>query len=351
MAIEYKDYYEILGIDREAGDEEIRRAFRKLARTFHPDKTGNNAEAESRFKEINEAYEVLGDPDRRRRYDEFHHSWQTSPSADEAWRNFAGARVPGAAGRAEHFTFSGAGFSEFFDQLFAEEPGPSTGRPREEEPSLRSRREVEEQTDGRGDDLESDIRVSLEDVANGATRSITMKRLVRCRKCFGLGQYNAHPCEECSGRGSTLQNDTFAVKIPRGIREGAFLRVPRRGEEGANGAPPGDLYLKVCYAGHPDFQIENGQVVYDLEVAPWEAVLGSSVNIPTPAGSATIRIPAGTQNGSKLRLRGRGLPTAEGDFADLFVRVKVQVPKSASENERPLWEQLARECQFSPRDN
>jgi curved DNA-binding protein len=352
MAIEYKDYYETLGISRDAGDEDVRRAFRKLARLYHPDKAGNDRRAEDRFKEINEAYEVLSDPVRRQRYDEFDSAWQSNPSADEAWKEFA--RADGSFGsqsgasRSEHFTFTGSGFSEFFDQLFAERPEERKSRP---QPDIRTRKEVEEQTDGRGDDLESDIWVTLEDVARGTIRPITMRRMVRCPTCYGMGQYNAHPCGRCEGKGSFLQSDTFKVKVPKGIQPGAALRIAGRGEQGVKGSSAGDLYLIVRYSSHPDFRFEKGHLIYTLEVAPWEAVLGTSVSVPTVDGSATIRIPAGTRNGHKLRVKGRGLPSADGYPSDLLVEVKVQVPATPATNERRLWEELSRESQFNPRDN
>lgn len=350
MAIEYKDYYQILGVSRGAGEEEVRRAFRKLARVYHPDKNANDRGAEDRFKEINEAYEVLGDPAKRRRYDEFNSAWQSNPDADEAWKNFSESTPGGSTprGASEHFTFDGAGFSEFFDQLFKDR---GQSEPRRPGPDLRSRKEVEEQTDGRGDDLEADIWVSLEEIARGGVRPLTMKRAVRCSTCFGMGQYNAHKCERCDGKGSFLQSETYKVKIPRGVREGSFLRIPGRGEEGAAGAPPGDLFLKVRYTNHSEFHVNNGQLVHELEVAPWEAVLGAVVTVPTLDGNATIRIPAGTQSGHKLRVKGRGLPAADGEPGDLIVAVKVQVPDKAASNERRLWEELARESSFNPRDN
>jgi DnaJ-class molecular chaperone len=323
-----------------------------VARFYNRYITVNDRRAEDRFKEINEAYEVLGDPARRQRYDEFNSTWRSSPSAEEAWKNlteFEPGTGKNGGSQAGHFTFTGTGFSEFFDQLFAERPqGGARMRP---EPELRSRREVEEQTDGRGDDLESDLWVSLEEAARGALRPITMRRAVRCPTCFGMGQYNAHRCEVCEGKGNFLKTDSFKVRIPKGVKPGAALRIAGHGEAGVNGGPAGDLYLIVRYSAHPEFRVENGQLVYKLEVAPWEAVLGASVTVPTLEGRATIRIPAGTRNGHKLRLRKQGLPTADGGNGDLLVDVKVQVPASAASNERRLWEQLARESEFHPRDN
>lgn len=350
MAIEYKDYYEVLEIPRDAGEEEIRRAFRRLARLYHPDKAGNDRAAEERFKEINEAYEVLGDSARRRRYDEFNHTWYNSPSAEEAWREFGRAEPAlGGDGR-------GNRFSDFFEQLFGENHHQSRGgadrspdlRAR---PNIRTREEVQEQTSGRGDDLESDIFVALEEVASGGVRPINMRRLERCSTCFGVGQYNAHKCETCGGNGTFLRSETYKVKVPKGIQEGAFLRIQGHGEKGLGTGKPGDLYLKVHYAKHSNFRVENGTLHHDLEISPWEAVLGGVVVIPTPEGSATIKIPAGSQSGHKIRMRGRGLPAEDGSIGDLIINLKVQVPPAASGRERQLWEELARTSEFNPRDN
>jgi curved DNA-binding protein len=178
-----------------------------------------------------------------------------------------------------------------------------------------------------------------------------MNRAVKCMACLGMGQYNAHPCEKCDGQGSLLHTDTYKVKIPKGISQGAFLRVTGRGEQGLAQAPAGDLYLKVHYTAHPDFRVEHGSLVHDLELAPWEAVLGATISVPTLDGKATVKVPPGTQNGSKLRLKSRGLPSAEGTAGDLILLVKVQVPHSARSRERELWQELAHECRFVPRQN
>lgn len=337
MAIEYKDYYEILGIEPGAGDEEIRNAFRRLARMYHPDKTGNNQEAENRFKEINEAYEVLSDPERRNRYDNFTGAWQSG--SEQAWRDFG---QPDGRGR-NHFQFDRQNFSDFFGELFS---GRNGARNRPTPQSKASK----DKFDGRGDDLETDIWVTLDEVLKGAVRTITMKRASKCPACLGMGQVSARPCEQCSGKGELQQNEAITVKIPKGIKEGAFLRVSGRGEPGISNAPAGDLYLKVQYAAHPDFHLEQGVLVHDLALAPWEAVLGATVNVPTLTGPTNIKVPAGTQNGAKLRMKERGLPTADS-VGDLILSVRIQVPTTTALRERQLWEELARESIFHPRQN
>jgi curved DNA-binding protein len=340
MPIQYKDYYEILGISREAGDQDVRRAFRNLARLYHPDVCGNDRQAEERFKEINEAYEVLGDRQKRERYDEFHHAWQNS-SADEAWDRFAEAGSFNDRDGSGHFTFGGSGFSEFFEHLF----GP---RPQESE---RERKPKATSDELKGDDLEADIWVTLSEVATGGVRPLALRQAVRCNVCYGMGQYNAQRCNHCHGAGTMVCGITCSVKIPAGVREGALLRIPGKGEQGVRGAAPGDLYLKVKYTPHPDFRIEDANLVHDLELAPWEAVLGASVEVPTMTGPVSIKVPAGTQNGQKLRVRGRGLPSRSGPAGDLLIAVKVQLPAATQARERQLWEQLARESTFNPRQS
>ena len=348
MAIEFKDYYKILGISRSADFDEIRRAFRKKARLYHPDVTGNDLRAENKFKELNEAYEVLGDPGRRQRYDEFTLQWPPGSNFQDipGWDQFGETRSGMNGGRSQHFTFTGAGFSEFFDQLF----GPQ-GKQAFEQSTRPLRSEVRDDGDGRGDDLESDLWVTLEEVGTGTVRPITMKRAVRCKTCYGVGQYNAHSCEACAGSGSILRTDTFKVKVPVGIAEGACLRVQGQGEEGFQGGEPGDLYLRIRYTSHPEFHIEKGQLTYLLEVTPWEAVLGANVSVPTLDGRVSIKVPAGSQSGTKLRLRGRGLPARDGSAGDLVVTLKLQVPTATRDRERVLWEELARESTFHPREN
>lgn len=354
MAIGFRDYYYTLGITRSAGDEEIRKAFRKLARLYHPDATGNDPGAEHKFKEINEAYEVLGDPERRKRYDEFTLTYSgASKGGTPDWASFGSASGAGIGGngKAEHFTFTGTGFSEFFDQLFGQNPRSNLNpesNPRREQ-SMRG--ESSEQSSEIGDDLETDLFVTLDEVAQGSLRRVSMKRAVRCTACYGMGQYNAHPCERCDGKGNVVKDLSFQVKVPRGIPEGACLKVPGHGEEAWRGSQSGDLYLKIKYAKHPDFHVEQGQLVFDLELAPWEAALGTTVSVRNLAETLAIKVPAGTQHGQKLRIRGKGLPGMQNGPGDLLVKIRVQIPPVTKDSERQLWEELARETNFHPRES
>lgn len=308
MPAQYRDYYQTLGVSKTAGADEIKSAFRKLARKFHPDTAKDKKVAEEKFKEINEAYEVLGDPEKRKKYDEFGANWQQAgppPGWQQGGGGFGGAR-PGGGG--VEFEFGGTGFSDFFEQMFG---GGRRGGARggfggfggHEEPPRR------------GEDVEADIMVTLEEAFHGSTRQISFRR------------------------GHSGKIETYTVKIPKGIREGQKIRLAGQGESGAAGA--GDLYLRVKFQRHPDFEIDGGDLVYDLEVPAWDAALGCDVHVPTLEGRAKLKLAPGTPSGKKLRLPGMGLPLGGGKRGDLYAVVSVTVPSSTTDAEKRLWEQIA----------
>lgn len=350
MPVQYKDYYESLGVPRNASDDEIKKAFRKLARQYHPDVAKNKKQAEERFKEINEAYEVLGDPAKRKKYDELGPNWRAGadfrppPGWESTFRE--GRPFPGGGGPGQEFEFhfGGTGFSDFFEQLFGAAgrrgSGGVGGRPGFEDERFGTER---------GRDIEGDILVTLEEAMHGSVRSVSVRHSAPCPDCGGTGRRGRQPCRTCGGSGQTVKTDTYQVKVPAGVTEGQRLRVAGRGEAGAGGGEAGDLYLRVRLAKHPDFGVEDHNLIYEAPVAPWEAVLGASIKVPTLEGSVNIRIPPGTHNGQKLRVRGRGLPTRGGEHGDLIVETRLEVPSHISDTERKLWEQLARESQFNPR--
>jgi curved DNA-binding protein len=347
MPVKYKDYYETLGVGRNASEDEIKRAFRKLARQHHPDVAKNKKQAEERFKEINEAYEVLGDPAKRKRYDELGPDWSSGAEfhPPPGWES-AGAPFGGRAGEGAgfDFRFGGTGFSDFFEHLFGARAGrgagfsPGGGFSRADFGSER------------GEDIEGDILVTLEEALAGSIRSVSVRQGARCEACGGTGRRGRQTCGACGGKGQTVRTQTYQVKIPAGVTEGQRLRIAGRGEAGLGGGAAGDLYLRVRLAKHPDFEVEGHDLICEADLAPWEAVLGASIAVPTPQGRVNIRIPPGTQNGQKLRLRGRGLPERGGGSGDLFVIARVQVPARVTDAERKLWEQLARESRFEPRE-
>jgi len=348
MPVQYKDYYEVLGVQRTASEEEIKKAFRKLARQYHPDVAKDKKGAESKFKEINEAYEVLGDPTKRKKYDELGPGWKSGQEfrPPPGWEAFQGP-LGGGGGRggAFEFHFGGTGFSDFFEQLFGSmgRSGAGTG--------FKGRGPfTQEDFAERGQDIEGDIMVTLEEAVKGAVRTISVEREAVCETCGGKGQRNQRVCTTCGGTGRVPKTEQFQVKIPPGVTDGQRLRVSGRGGAGAPGATAGDLFLRIRLARHPDFQVEGHDLIYEAELAPWEAVLGSQVSVPSLNGGVSIKIPPGTQGGQRLRVRGHGLPVRGGGQGDLFVVVRVQVPQKVSEKERALWEQLARESTFKPRE-
>ncbi len=350
MPVQYKDYYATLSVPRDASDGDIKKAFRKLAREYHPDVAKNKKQAEEKFKEINEAYEVLSDPAKRKRYDQLGANWQSGadfrmpPGWESSGRGRASAgRGPGGAGY--EFHFGGTGFSDFFEQLFSSAGGRSAGGFGrgggfgEEEPGVE-----------RGEDIEGDILVTLEEAMRGSVRSVSVRHAVVCDQCGGSGQRNRRVCPACGGNGQVARTESYQVKVPAGVTEGQRLRIAGRGEAGVGGGAAGDLYLRVRLARHPDFEVDGHNLVYEAEVAPWEAVLGANISVPTLNGQVSIKVPAGTQNGQKLRVRGRGLPQRGSSSGDLIVETRVEVPKRVTDSERKLWEQLARESRFNPRE-
>jgi len=348
MPVQYKDYYQSLGVPRTASDVEIKKAFRKLAREFHPDVAKNKKQAEEKFKEINEAYEVLSDPAKRKKYDELGPNWKSGadfrppPGWESTFRE--GRPFPGRGGGGQEFEFhfGGTGFSDFFEQIFGSAGGAGSGR--------RGGFADGELGAERGRDVEGDIMVTLDEAMRGSVRSVSVQHGAPCEQCGGTGRRGRQACPACGGTGQVAKTDTYQVKIPPGVTEGQRLRVAGRGEAGAGGGPAGDLFLRVRLAKHPDFQVADHNLIYEAEVAPWEAVLGANISVPTLNGPVNIKIPAGTQNGQKLRVRGRGLPSRGGGPGDLIVETRIEVPDRVDEPEKKLWEQLARESQFKPRE-
>jgi curved DNA-binding protein len=325
MAVKFKDYYETLNVARTASAEEIKQAFRKLARLHHPDVAKNKASGEEKFKEINEAYEVLSDPEKRRRYDELGARWQDGgPGAPPP-----GAGQPrwsGAPPDESEFEFGGTGYSDFFESFFA---GGRDG--------FGFSRQGASRRGGRGaggfafpgSDVEADILVTLDEVLHGSQRKVTLRR----------------PAQN----GAAEQTNTYQVRIPAGVREGQRIRLAGQGEPGHGGGAAGDLYLRVRLARHPDLSVRESDLYFELDLAPWEAVLGAQAKIPTLDGPTSLRVPPGTAAGSRLRLRGLGLPREDHGRGDLYATVTIQTPSDVPAEERELWEKLARVSTFKPR--
>jgi curved DNA-binding protein len=349
MPVQYKDYYEILGVPRTASEAEIKKAFRKLAREYHPDVAKNKKQAEEKFKDINEAYEVLGDSEKRKKYDQLGANWSSGSEfrPPPGWESYSGAGgFPGRGPRGEEFEFhfGGTGFSDFFEQLFGSRGGRGGAG------FGRGGRVNEQDFAERGRDIEGDIMVTLEEAMRGSVRSVSVRHGIPCEHCGGTGQRARHVCNVCGGTGQVAKTDKYQVKIPAGVTEGQRLRVAGRGEAGQGGGAAGDLFLRVRFAKHPDFEVDGHNLISEVELAPWEAVLGTNISVPTLNGRVNIKIPPGTHGGQKLRVRGRGLPERGGGGGDLIVVTRIEVPAKVSEPEHKLWEQLARESKFKPRE-
>jgi len=324
MAVKFQDYYETLGVARAASADEIKQAFRKLARLYHPDVAKNKVTGEAKFKEINEAYEVLSDAEKRRRYDELGANWQDGAGVPSGPGGGPRGRAH-ASGGGPDFEFGGTGFSDFFESFF----GGGRG-------GFGSHRDTAGRAGGDGEafahdgeDVEADLLVTLEEALRGSRRKVTLRR----------PGYN----------GTAERTDTYQVRIPPGVREGQRIRLAGQGESGFGGGSAGDLYLRVRLARHPDFSVQAADLYCDLDLAPWEAVLGVQAKIPTLDGPTSLRVPPGTAAGSQLRLRGLGLPKADGTRGDVYATVRIRTPETVSTAERALWEQLARLSTFKPR--
>jgi curved DNA-binding protein len=305
LPVAFRDYYEVLGVPRDASSDDIRGAYRKLARQYHPD-VNKDPGAEDRFKEIAEAYEVLRDPEKRERYDRLGANWKAGEDVSGA-TGFGDFAQQGGFGDVRVEFGDGAGFSDFFESFFGARGGRrrSTG------------------FDGfstRGGDQEAELELSLEEAARGGHRKISL----------GDGR-------------------DYEVNVPAGVRDGQRIRLAGEGGRGAAGGSPGDLFLRVRLKPHPRFRAQGHDLYVELPVAPWEAALGATVEVPTLEGRTRVKVPPGSSSGRRLRLKDEGMPGPRGGRGDLYATVKIEVPKELSKEERQLFERLAEVSSFDPR--
>jgi curved DNA-binding protein len=305
--MEFKDYYGIMGVARDATQDEIKRAYRKLARKYHPD-VSKEADAEARFKELGEAYEVLRDPEKRAAYDQLGANWKAGQEFRPPPDWDAGFEFSGGYGDA-------AAFSDFFESLFGRAGARPTAGPG---------------FSARGEDHHARILIDLEDAFHGATRTITLHA----------------PQIDAQGHVRTRER-TLHVRVPRGIRQGQHIRLAGQGTPGFGGGSAGDLYLDVEFKPHRQYRVEGRDLYLELPLAPWEAALGARIKVPTPEGIVDLTIPAGSTAGRKLRLKGRGIPGKPP--GDLYVVLQIALPPAESENARRLYRAMEQEMAFNPR--
>ena len=356
MAVSYKDYYKILGVEKTADAKAIKQAYRRLARKYHPDQNPGNAAAAERFKEVNEANEVLSDPEKRRRYDELGADW--ARYAD----GFPGAGAPGGGPEGRGYRVhvgrdSDLGdFSEFFRMFFGDlgrrsrRPGGAAdvdfGAAAFGRGGGRSVRFA-----SRGDDLETQVEISLEEASQGARRTVEFESAELCATCGGTGRQGQSACPTCQGRRQVVRPYRVEVKIPPGVRDGSRVRAAGEGGAGLDGGDRGDLFLRVRVTPHPLFERRDDDVVIELPLAVWETALGADVLVPTLRGKVSMKVPSGTSSGQTFRLPGYGIPHLKGGGrGDELVRVKIVVPKDLGSRERALFEELRDLRPRPPRD-
>ncbi|MDH6367444.1 MULTISPECIES: molecular chaperone DnaJ [unclassified Breznakia] len=351
-----RDYYEVLGLDKGASDADIKKAYRKLAKKYHPD-VNKAADAEDKFKEVNEAYEVLSDKQKKATYDQFGH-----------------AGMDGAQG------FGGQGFSDFggFEDIFGSffgggfsgssrrRNGPQKGQDRfmqmrvdfmdaifgkSEEVSL----EVDEtcsECSGTGAKSKDDVQTCP--TCNGSGRVVTQQQTAFgvfqsesvCPTCNGTGTIIKNKCSKCHGSGYEHKHMKLDIKIPAGIQSGQQIRVTGKGEKGVNGGPNGDLYIEILVAPHKNFIREGNDIRIQVPISDVDAVLGTSIDVPTVYGDVSLKIPAGTQSGTKFRLKGKGVKSPKGYIGDQYVDVKVEMPKKLSKQQKDLYEKLRKSAKY-----
>lgn len=330
--MDYKDYYQVLGVSRDASKEEIQKAYRKLARKYHPD-VSKEADAEARFKELSEAYEVLKDSEKRQKYDQFGSAWKQARQTGQAPPGWEGIQFDfGDLGQGGGFRFEGAGpgfggsgFSDFFEMLFGEGGlGGGRGGMGAGMGGFRTATRARPGT-RRGADQEAPITLTLEEAARGGRRELSLT-------------------DPASGDTRTL-----SVNIPPGVKPGGRIRIAGHGTPGPGGGPPGDLFLRVNLAPHPHLRLDGQDLYTTVPIAPWEASLGGRATVPTLNGEVTIKIPPGTSSGRRIRLRGKGFPRRKGDPGDLYAELRIVVPEELTERERELWQELRQASNFHPR--
>jgi len=310
--MDFKDYYDIIGVKKDATQAEIKRAYKKLARKYHPD-VSKEADAEDRFKEVGEAYEVLKDPEKRAAYDQLGTNWKAgqdfNPPPDwDAGFEFSGGGFTGG---------SDADYSDFFESIFGQSFNQRAGNQHHGYQS-------------RGQDHHAKVLIDIEDAYQGTTRSISLQS----------------PEIDSHGQVSTKQR-TLNVKIPKGVKQGQRIRLSGQGSPGMGNAPSGDLYLEIEFNPHSIYQVQAHDVYLDIPITPWEAALGATITVPTPTGKLDVKIVAGTPNGRKMRLKGRGIPSKQP--GDLYIITQITLPPAETDEAKEFYRKMEQEFSYNPR--
>ncbi len=335
--MKYKDYYKILGIERNADEKRIKSAFRKLARQYHPD-VNKNPDATTKFKEINEAYEVLSDPQKKQRYDSLGSNWQEDsqftppPGFENIHMNFGEGGYGGFRTFGDFGDMGGlGGFSEFFESIFGDFTKQSSTPHGQTYTQTKKSRQPEENLD-----ITQDLIIDLEDLMGEGTKAIRISYMDKCPECDGRGSR----CYKCGGSGVSSVSKLLNVKIPKGIKEGSKIRLIGEGKSSSSGKK-GNLYFVIKYKKHNDYTVEGANVSSDIEVPAPKALFGTVSEVKTFHGVVKVTIPPGTQSGKSLRLKNLGLPKKEGSFGDHIAKVKLTIPENPSEKEKELYKKLA----------
>jgi molecular chaperone DnaJ len=323
-----KNYYDILGVKKDATDKDIKQAYRRLARKYHPDVNPGNKSAETTFKEINGAYEVISDVEKRKKYDKYGDKWQYADQLDQQSQQQAQYQQYSTGdGTTYNFGDDAGGMDSLFEELFGGGRGRGASR------RAQSRR---------GEDLESNVEVTLEEAYSGTSRTISLQKEEPCQTCRGTGRIQSVACSMCRGTGMVAGMSRIEVKIPAGVTTGSRVRISGKGQPGYNNAASGDLYLNITVSPHHTFERLGDDLAVTISVPLTAAVLGGEVQVPTLKGKLALKIPAETQNGKVFRLTGQGMPgLGKAARGDLLVKVNVILPSKLTDKEKELFRQLS----------
>jgi len=352
-----KDYYQILGVSTVATHKEIKAAYRSLARKYHPDVNPGNKLCEEKFKEIGEAYSVLGDENKRKQYDLLKGikktNQKTTYSSQQTTKQSSATHSQQKAKTSPKTSTSASSAEKPFNELFSEFLDNIFKKEKTSNPYTRSaKKESSKPASKRGDDITADISITIAEAHNGTVRKINVLHTDVCSNCKGRRIINGSPCISCDGKGEISVHKKINVKIPPGVKEGSKIKIQSEGNKGINGGENGDLYLLIHIQKQSLFTFDNLNVLCEIPITPTEAALGAEITVPSIDGEISMKIPAETQSGQKFRLAGQGISDSKSKIrGDQIVTVKIEIPTNLSEKEKQLYQELARIRKFNPREN